>query len=390
MSSSTLPEIHHAMQGAVLRPREKVIRYLNDQFRNLDLSSGCRLPTTRTLAGKLNVSPSTVQAVFRSLARQGLIRSEVGNGSFLLKPPPVEKETLPAAMRIGITFGFAEETRKFEPWHLSIAGSVLSAASELTPSVAIIPLQFYPGGPVDAHRFLHTAIGQVDGIILRSMSGWSQVEAKLSDPCFPIVHLNPTGVTATRDFVSMNFFEAGFRAGAAFLAAGRKHVSFLHARSPSLAFSSTLRCAGLFAALGNAIGHTVEISVHHTPEPTQTSGYDLAKKLFEKTRTRPDAVYTTSDELARGIIDYCSKHKVDVPGDISVVAGSGVGPDDGLTRERHNTNRLGVELLQMVVARVEGKGRSQPAVYVDTDFGGGQSTLPEENNVLRVCKQSEV
>lgn len=48
-----------------------------------DLAAGKRLPSSRTLAGELNISRTTAIAVFERLASEGLIKARTGSGSFV-------------------------------------------------------------------------------------------------------------------------------------------------------------------------------------------------------------------------------------------------------------------------------------------------------------------
>jgi DNA-binding LacI/PurR family transcriptional regulator len=374
------------LEGTTLRPKERVLQYLEEQLQKLDLPSGSRLPTSRALAARLNVSASTVQGVFRDLAEQGLIQTQVGNGSFLLKSP-AKARNHSTGMRIGLTFGFAQDAERLEPTHLSIAGAILSAASELASSVSIVPLQFQPKGQVSPREFLAAKIKQTDGLILRGMPGWLEAEQKLASENFPLVHLNPPSPTATGDFVSINFFEAGRKIGSAFLAGGRKRVSFLHAGSRELAPTSMLRCSGLLAALGSSIGHSVTTMVEVAKEHSLEAARQAAKRMFADRKHAPDAIYTTSGELALGLLDFCADHGIRVPEDLAIVSGTGVSSSAeeaaGITRELYDTRQIGIELLRMILTRVEEKGRSQPAIYIDTSFITGKTTLPEENQGLQ-------
>ena len=51
------------------------------------LATGERLPTVRTLASTLGVTPETVAAAYKQLTQQGYLRGEVGRGTFVAAPP---------------------------------------------------------------------------------------------------------------------------------------------------------------------------------------------------------------------------------------------------------------------------------------------------------------
>ena len=73
-------------------PRAKAKVYAHLQTL-LSEGAGTRLPTTRMVADRLGVSISTVQSVYKVLSEEGVIRSEVGNGTFLVRPsvPPARR-----------------------------------------------------------------------------------------------------------------------------------------------------------------------------------------------------------------------------------------------------------------------------------------------------------
>jgi DNA-binding transcriptional MocR family regulator len=65
------------------RSAQGIAAALNRLIRAGDLAVGTRLPTVRTLAGELGVSPTTVNEAWRSLARAGAIETRGRNGSFV-------------------------------------------------------------------------------------------------------------------------------------------------------------------------------------------------------------------------------------------------------------------------------------------------------------------
>jgi len=370
---------------ATKRPKEQVLHFLQEQFREGNVAAGDRLPTTRAIATRLGVSASTVRAVFRQLAEEGTIRTQVGNGSFLVRSPTVvQSDTL----RIGLTFGFGEAPKKSEPWHYSIATAVLSAASARSEQIAIIPLQFRPGGEANARRFLDESMAKVDGIILRASWEWRVAEEQwLQGSKMPIVHLNPVALNATTNFVSVDFFEVGTRVGAGFAAADRKQVVFLHAHPPELSTASCQVLAGMMASLGNRLGHETGFRIELAAQNSRSEGFAAAERLFAGECPESAGVFAVSDDLAEGVVDYCEQHNIEVPRRVSVVAGSGIGQFSSrveLTRERDPSEQIAGQLLDMLIARIQQNGTSCPAVYLPANFIGGGTTLPVENAALGV------
>src|SRR5580658_437666 len=60
--------------------------FIHDLVRTGRLSAGDRLPPTRELAGQLGLNRTTVSAAYEVLETEGLIRGEVGRGSYVCGP----------------------------------------------------------------------------------------------------------------------------------------------------------------------------------------------------------------------------------------------------------------------------------------------------------------
>src|ERR1700735_5065243 len=62
---------------------------IEDLIRNGTLAAGTVLPPIRALAGKLQVSPPTVAAAYRSLRVRGLVRAGGRRGTIVNRRPPL-------------------------------------------------------------------------------------------------------------------------------------------------------------------------------------------------------------------------------------------------------------------------------------------------------------
>lgn len=375
------------MRGTSPRARERVVRYLRDEFEKLDLPAGSRIPTSRALAAQLGVSVSTVQTVFRQLAEEGVIRTIVGNGSFLVRPTAQAPGSL---KRIGVTFGFTEDAVKSEPWHLAVCGSILSAASTRNALNSVVPIQMPASGAsaADVIEFLDSVSEKVDGIVLRPLKCWPGVRERLSANHPPVVHLNATEFSATRNFVSSDFFHSGLVSARAFMASGRKSITLMHSLPEQIGISTSLYISGMVTALGNAITSRVGFEVCCASSGDREGGYEAAKGLFKNGGKCPDAIYTVSANLASGVLDYCESAGIDVPGDLSLLSAGSLdshsGSQSGLTQDLQDITRIGAELVDMILKRIEEQDRDMPGVFVKSRFIGGETTLPEENKILGI------
>ena len=66
---------------------EQLAKFIERTIRDGSLAPGDRLPTVRQLAAGLGVSATTIGSAFELLTSQGLIRPEVGRGTFVMEPP---------------------------------------------------------------------------------------------------------------------------------------------------------------------------------------------------------------------------------------------------------------------------------------------------------------
>src|SRR3984885_5805353 len=70
---------------------------IEEQIRSGKIVAGTVLPAIRTLADRLQVSPTTVAAAYRSLRVRGLVRAGGRRGTTVNRRPPLVTPALPAA-----------------------------------------------------------------------------------------------------------------------------------------------------------------------------------------------------------------------------------------------------------------------------------------------------
>ena len=68
--------------------------YLRRLMESGELHRGDRLPSSRELAAKLGLNRTTISAAYEVLESEGLIKGEIGRGSYVSAMPPVRTETL--------------------------------------------------------------------------------------------------------------------------------------------------------------------------------------------------------------------------------------------------------------------------------------------------------
>ncbi len=382
-SRSTPPLNAPLLTGKNVNARERVTSFLEEHLRASGTRVGGRLPTSRAIAGHLEVSVTTVQNVFRQLAAEGFIRTEVGNGSFLAAELPTAAR--PEHLRIGLSFGMATAGEPQGEWSSAISGAILRAAALRAAPVSICPV-FIPD-PAHAFDILKEQEGSVDGMILHPVPEGGRLARREKKLGYPVIHLNPGHASASANFVSADFYGISHQLGKAWAAAKRERVLFVHNSGEEMNASAALRCAGLVAGLGNRVGNPVSLQIASGDEPSHEAGYDLARKLLRRAAKLPDAVYLVGDELALGFCQFFEERGGDIPGEVSVVGGSGAaqltGPYRDLTRTSQPTDAIGTALFEMACQLALAAGGAEvPGRFVPCTFTGGATTSPTENERL--------
>ncbi len=385
-------ESHHypeqRVAGAKLRAKERVLAYLQRELSRQDLPAGARLPTSRALAKELGVSVSTVQTVFQSLAKAGVISTVVGNGSFLLNPP--NRNT--SLFRIGVAFDFLAESGARDTWQAAISAAILEHAGRLSGHISVAPIVLGNQTLEQSINTLESWRDRVDGIILKASPELAAYCATSRLKNIPVVHLNPPWPSATSNFVSADYLAGFQRVSQAFVRSGRRHILYLDNFAEEFSPAGSLRNAGLVAGIGHRIGREVRYTVLRPGGSAEENGYRAMAEVFSAGRDLPDAIVCTGNLLAIGVKRYLTENHIRVPEDVSIIGGTGseraIALVAGLTQIQQPLDQIGVELVEML-RRVKAEGRSQAAVFFPITFGIGKSTTPAENEWLGVDQASD-
>ncbi len=363
------------LPSSVHKPFDKVLRFLEERENTGELLAGSRLPTAEALAAHLEISAGTVKNVYRTLAREGRVKTQVGVGSFWLgggKAP--EHRHYRIAFQIGhapsIASGELETAlRGRTGWSGAILGGFLKRKLERGLNVT---MELYPqtmealsrGGPAP------------DGVIDLSLVAHPTFPAQL-----PVIHLNPPFEWACRNFVAPDYYHCSRALGETWRAAGRRRILFVTCNSWAQSTSTLLRYSGLMTGIGEAIAET-EIRIFEASGPGPESSCEAAALLD---RWQPDAVYCIGDLLARGIIRLLHERGISVPDEVSVVGGCKTESGSErpmITSMAHPLETVGAGLLDAIIRRIQSGGRDVAGRYEPVPFSLGSSTTPAENELL--------
>ncbi len=369
MLSSPLPNSSDELD--LLRPAERVLRFLSAEFERAEAQEGGRLPSVRQLAGRLKVSTATVQSVFQKLAEEGKIRSEVGNGSFWLAPP----KTASRVLRVGINLADPLEAVP-AVWLREIYGGMLHALLQSKRPMVLRPIAGERAGAGNEE--------DLDGLIIFPQPGYLDLRARWEKAGRALMSLNPPDEMATANFISPDYFGSSRRLGEVWKRSGRRRIWLLMNPQPEISPSVRLRCGGFAAGLGEALGRGVEMSVFCVSGATEQDGYGALGRLLSECKTRPDAIYCAGDALAVGVVRRLADAGVDVPAEVSVVGGNGLGhkldSQVWLTAMRQPFAALGEALVDGLVQRI-GTGVDCPGKFLPVEFVAGTTTRDCENEL---------
>jgi DNA-binding transcriptional regulator YhcF (GntR family) len=123
------------------------------------LHPGQRLPSVRHLARELHVSPVTIQHVYQELTRRGLVRSQVGQGSWVapLAPPRPSSDFDELLLRVAL------EARRRNMSANEVLARLASHLSHRGAPLKIALVGIYPGATQRyAEELEHLLEGQVE------------------------------------------------------------------------------------------------------------------------------------------------------------------------------------------------------------------------------------
>jgi DNA-binding LacI/PurR family transcriptional regulator len=240
------------------------------------------------------------------------------------------------------------------PYFGELAHEVVEHASELGYTVLIDETGGVPRRELD---LIHVASRSrlVDGVLLSSLGLSGKTLAGLGDGV-PVVLLGER-TTAGHDHVGIDNVTASREAVQHLVASGRRRVAAVGGTTSRTDATSRLRLKGYRAALRTA-ELPVDADLHaQTPDYSQASGADAARRLLDRDPP-PDALLCLSDELAFGALRALHEAGVRVPSEVAVVGFDDVETSrfavPSLTSVAPDKARIASTALELLLERVAG------------------------------------
>jgi DNA-binding LacI/PurR family transcriptional regulator len=298
---------------------------------------GDKLPGLSTLSKKFGVSVNTVHAAVKHLASEGILETEVGSGTFLTKLPQKisENSSHPFCLTVGLvvwdtdidgTENFSLEQRQNSGWSLNIIAGVHEGTKELNGTVKLlkVPRELrFSERKDELMAVLKSHAEEVDGFICFPM--W--YEQKITDFMVgmkkPWVIINPQDHFLTSNHVTPDYYGSSIVVGqlAAKLNAKRVWIVTFDPTWPS----NRDRIKGLRDGLifSNAFTNDFRVVAFSFKEG-DNSGTKAMRRQLGSGEKWPDFIYTSGDEVAKGMVELAKENGL-VPGkDLSIVSSTGL------------------------------------------------------------------
>jgi LacI family transcriptional regulator len=204
------------------------------------------------------------------------------------------------------------------------------------------------------------ASGGVVGVILPPPHGesWAAL-AELEDRGLAAVSVAPGRFRPQAPSIRIDDFAAASEMTRRLLALGHRRIGFIKgAPNQSASAERLLGFQTEMAAAGGEVEALVEAG-----EFTYRSGFDATERLLAA-RRRPTAIFASNDDMAAAAIAAAHRHRLDVPGDLSVVGFDDTPVASEIWPALTTIRQPVAEMAQLAVAllsRGNGDGDAAPA-----------------------------
>ncbi|WP_164749869.1 substrate-binding domain-containing protein [Nitratireductor alexandrii] len=345
---------------------------------------GARLPTVRELMARHGVGQATVQEAFARLRALGLISSQVGRGSFVVKPHgrAASRPAVAApARRVGL--------RSL----LILANSSMNERCSLVQN-RIVEVVGADGGKVVQMSYHDTdhlldilkSIPTFDAVILQSHYEVIPVRllAMLQSKTRALVVDGHTVSGVDIDRMGIDWEEALDHALDHLTGLGHRRITLVSLDSSAQPILGGRR---YFARMSRWRGQEIDgrlVVLEGMKHPTQGVASALEKALArlraDETQSMPTALIFIGFSDCMGIREVMRDMRIDIPGELSIVI---LGHPDvatehlGLFTMVGGTHEDGAEaLIEIMKARIEDPGQPPQIVYLDCRMHVRDSTGP--------------
>lgn len=376
--------------SGALRPSEKVLSFFREELEPDHAGTGNRLPTIKEISRHLDVSISTVQAVFAELSRQGRLTMIPGKGTFLNGTRGSALRTEASRRTIAVLIYEQELTGVESTWGKEIcAGMLREAANNRKEKPTIHP--FFTNTHGLDERLIRAEIAHSSAAIAFPGPHSARIAEIFQATGKPLIHITPPSLDATTDFVSPDFLDICRHIAECWRATGRKRVTALFHTLLTQGTSCARALAGLEMGLQEPDGSDAGLRYHSLDAQSSTDIAPRMEALF-RAGPPPDAIYASGDNIAVQAVDWLLARRIRVPEEVSVIGGTGLHPAHNATLActvvQQPFEKIGVEAVRMALRAIQSGNEPQPGKFIRATIRAERTTRKVENEWFRKQEKS--
>lgn len=355
---------------------KQLVRILSEEIVSGRLPRGSVLPSEADLCRQYGISRSTVRQTLAGLAREGLVRTEAGRGTFVVGLAP-QPET-PPGPGVGLVVPQLSG--------LLLARVLEGAQEELARAGHALLVEtsaFQPGGEERAVRGLRQR-GVAGALVVPSAACATPPDfyQETADEGFPVVFVDRHRTDGTVPWVASDNVGGGRELARHLVRLGHRRLAYVLSRDfPATSLQDRVRGAewavaeaGLepgalqSAHVGGGMHEPLELWIHRA----------VADLMAAPATRRPTAILCANDDIAMEALAGLRRLGASVPGDVALVGFDDLPYarflDPPLTTARQDARGLGRAAARLLLRMVDRPGAFAPEL-LPVDIRIRQSTL---------------
>ena len=375
----------------------KLLNWINEN----NVSIHEKIPNMTKLSKEFGVSANTVHSAVRYLVGQGILDTEVGSGTFLVRPVD-EFDINPEAKRVR-TIGLIVESDlaklleakpeilKTEDWGYIILRGIYQAGKlhNVRIKPVGVPFEIWSNPTVESFaKAIKNQIENVDALVsfLTRRHITIDVHENLD---LPWVLINPPDDLSTTNYVSPDYYGASVIVGQIAARLGAEDIWML-IPNPNWP-SNRQRIRGIRDGIMFEHGKFEGITVVTAKNVNYEDGIVAISEAIEKHKQIPDFIYAGGDFLAEAAVDALKAGGI-MPGkDVSIISSTGLPEiaeyDPPISSVELPMLRTGRTSVEMLLRMLKTKQYTLPAKIIPTPVVLRDTTPPKAKEILKEVEE---
>lgn len=338
---------------------------------------GDKLPSTRDLARRHQISLNTVHAAIRQLEAQGLVHCKAGVGNYVAEISDTSKANFTRRQQVIFFRTLDKNSNQGDPdgWLERIMVNAEAVLAEHGLSLGFSGYEDTTSAETRMKQILEVQEDQLAGVILRSTPELLHVAQQLDRQGIPWVSLNRFDSAATCNFVTADNRFAGQLAAHY---ASQMDMHRILILSPKLYKLSTAeRVEGFLHSAAQLNIPMCEIHVDSDLLPSElpasiSQRFDRTIQNYITQFGPPQFIFAASDTFALTALRICRRMGFDVPNQISIMGATGLSiseyADPSLSVVAQPMVTMGKALGQLLIRRIQRDGQSVPGQVIPSNL----------------------